>query len=691
MDTKSKRFRKNRLLKTLAFLMAVFSLTTFVLAADLLAGSEVDIGYLLSDTYRGSTAFESDYRTRAHDAIALLKKYKSEDNIRSGGTVDADRLKSYINYSDRNSYAVDEEGNWVGLTSQAKQHIKEVTQRLIQQDLNSYFQIIELLDKTKYFYYYLSDGVNTYTNGNLTEKEQFMKMPFYAVYEYGQIETADSRFAKEYFYPNYFSDKLSPDSASDIIMLAFSEEFFTMHERDWNDNRLAALIGFSLLAGALLLFLLSFAWSIAAAGWKKGEEKIHLTAFDSIYTDILLIFTVFSGILIASGAVVLNEEINPPLSAALVLITSPFFLGMVLSLVRHIKNKSLVHRSLLYRFIGWIGHGIRKFLNSKPYTKKMIWITIGYSILLGISIFIFPVFILLVILAVRYIIKKCQDFNAIADGVKQIRAGDLNHKITVDDQTELKELSENINQITEGLSNAIDNELKSDRLKTELITNVSHDIRTPLTSIITYVDLLKKDGPQGENFEKYVSVLSQKSERLKILTDDLFEAAKAQSGNVETHLEKVDIHSLITQGLGELDNKIKASGLEFKLNCDGNAAVLADGRLLWRVIENLMSNIFKYAMKGSRVYIDIRELESAVQFAIKNVSAYELNIAPDELMQRFTRGDESRHTEGSGLGLAIAESLIEAQNGTFSIEIDGDLFKAAITLPKFEAKKETQS
>ena len=137
----------------------------------------------------------------------------------------------------------------------------------------------------------------------------------------------------------------------------------------------------------------------------------------------------------------------------------------------------------------------------------MIWITIGYSILLGISIFIFPVFILLVILAVRYIIKKCQDFNAIADGVKQIRAGDLSHKITVDDQTELKELSENIKQITEGLSNAIDNELKSDRLKTELITNVSHDIRTPLTSIITYVDLLKKDGPQGENFEKYVSCL----------------------------------------------------------------------------------------------------------------------------------------------------------------------------------------
>ncbi|WP_396126307.1 sensor histidine kinase [Anaerobacillus sp. CMMVII] len=247
---------------------------------------------------------------------------------------------------------------------------------------------------------------------------------------------------------------------------------------------------------------------------------------------------------------------------------------------------------------------------------------------------------------------------------------------------ELGRLTSNINSITDGLKKAVDSELKSERLKTELITNVSHDIRTPLTSIITYVDLLKNE-KDPLKVEKYIEVLDQKSKRLKILTDDLFEAAKASSGSIPVDFEKIDIVSLITQGLGEVNDKIEAMALDFRLNHPKDKVyVIADGKLLWRSIENLLSNIFNYALEGSRVYIDIEDLGSEILLTFKNMSAAELNISSDELMERFKRGDESRTSQGSGLGLSIAKNLVEIQKGKFDIQIDGDLFKAIIFLPK---------
>ncbi|MES9682110.1 sensor histidine kinase [Gottfriedia acidiceleris] len=219
-------------------------------------------------------------------------------------------------------------------------------------------------------------------------------------------------------------------------------------------------------------------------------------------------------------------------------------------------------------------------------------------------------------------------------------------------------------------------------MKTELITNVSHDIRTPLNSIITYVDLLKKE-KDPIKVQEYVEVLDQKSQRLKLLTDDLFEAAKASSGTIPVHLERIDILSLLTQGLGEVNAKVEALDLTFKINHPQNKLyVAADGKLLWRSVENLLSNIFKYALRGSRVYIDIEDMGNDILLTFKNISAYELNISADELMERFKRGDESRNSQGSGLGLSIAKSLIEIQKGQFSIQVDGDLFKAMIRLPK---------
>jgi signal transduction histidine kinase len=225
----------------------------------------------------------------------------------------------------------------------------------------------------------------------------------------------------------------------------------------------------------------------------------------------------------------------------------------------------------------------------------------------------------------------------------------------------------------------VERRLKSERLRTELIVNVSHDLRTPLTSVITYADLLCQEDIQNENARRYIDVIAQKAGRLKTLTDDLFEAAKAASGNVAVHWEAVDLGALVTQGLGELDDRVEASGLDFRVRLpEAPLAARADGRLLWRALENLLSNVFKYALPGSRVYLDVFPEGDWACVELKNISAQELNIPADELLERLTRGDASRHSEGSGLGLDIARSLMRCQQGDLTLQIDGDLFKARL-------------
>ena len=217
-------------------------------------------------------------------------------------------------------------------------------------------------------------------------------------------------------------------------------------------------------------------------------------------------------------------------------------------------------------------------------------------------------------------------------------------------------------------------------MKSELITNVSHDLKTPLTSIINYIELIKKEeNITPEYLKDYVNVLDSKSKRLKVLIEDLFEASKASSGNIELNMEKIDIIQLLRQSIGELEEKLSEANLDLKINVpEDKVYVRADGRRLYRVLENLLSNISKYSLSNTRVYIDITEVEGRVKLIMKNISSYELNFDPEEIMERFKRADDSRNTEGSGLGLAIARDLVKLQGGEFAIDIDGDLFKSII-------------
>ncbi len=281
--------------------------------------------------------------------------------------------------------------------------------------------------------------------------------------------------------------------------------------------------------------------------------------------------------------------------------------------------------------------------------------------------------------------KEFAYLNKITNGAKLISEGKINDDISEEGKGALRDLAHSINNMKQGLRKSIENENKSEKMKTELISNVSHDLKTPLTSIINYVDLLKRMGIEPEEARAYVEVLDRKSQRLKILIEDLFEASKAASGAMQLNFEKIELNALIKQTLGEAENRIKEANLDFKTNIPSEKIYInADGRKIWRVFENLISNAIKYSLKSTRVYVDVKSENGKVYITMKNISAYELNFDASEITERFKRGEESRNTEGSGLGLAIAKSIIELHDGALEIGIDGDLFKVTVEFNIYE-------
>ncbi|MDY3014435.1 MAG: sensor histidine kinase [Evtepia sp.] len=273
--------------------------------------------------------------------------------------------------------------------------------------------------------------------------------------------------------------------------------------------------------------------------------------------------------------------------------------------------------------------------------------------------------------------------RTLQEGGEKLAAGDLHYKVPLEKlKWDFRSHGENLNSIRESIQKAVEEQMKSERMKTELITNVSHDIKTPLTSIVNYVDLMKKEEMPNEKTKEYLEVLDRQSARLKKLTEDLVEASKASTGNITVNFQRTDVNVLLSQCAGEYQERLKKKVLDLVLTpAEGAPAISADGRLLWRVFENLLSNIEKYAMEGTRVYLTCEKREDRVEILFRNISADPLNISADELMERFVRGDSSRNTEGSGLGLSIARSLTQLQRGTFRLSIDGDLFKAALSFP----------
>ena len=650
MDIKWKSYSHSLLAKTIVFMIVISCFTgTITVFLDNAVVKEMDLEPLIKGSYYKSDKFGSDLLGASVIARNIISIYRNEDS--------EDYTEEQITDGE---------------------NVAEVEIRNRIDDINS---MLESLKDIKGLKYYISYGENILTNSDNTNKTSFKNDPAYILIDREGINIYPIEITKNEYYSWFMSNFYEVQERNGTVYISFTEQYLKPVLEKWDEDKEAVTNQFYKFLGFFAGLLLSFVYLIIIIGRSSFKDKeIHFNSLDRLYTDLNIILCI--GLIISWFSIIefiFNRDLYFAIIPATAIIGSLGLL-LVLSLAKHIKNKTLIKHTLIYTVIYKIFRFIKDVYESGTTATKIVLIVVGYPILVALSLFLFPVTIGV---AAHLALKRVKEFNAIKEGVKRVREGDLNYKIDVEGNGEFGKLASDINAITEGLHKAVENELKSERLKTELITNVSHDIRTPLTSIITYVDLLKNE-KDPEKTKEYIGVLEQKAQRLKTLTDDLFEAAKASSRSIPVNFEKINIVSLITQGLGELDDKIQELELDFKINKPiDEIFIRADGNLLWRVIENLLSNIFKYALKGSRVYVNIEDLGSEVILVMKNISAYELNISPDELMERFKRGDESRNSPGSGLGLSIAKSLVEIQNGSFNIEIDGDLFKAIIRFPKY--------
>ena len=354
-------------------------------------------------------------------------------------------------------------------------------------------------------------------------------------------------------------------------------------------------------------------------------------------------------------------------------------------------------RSIIGRILVWVFRYLNKTINyvteinleenNNKYILKLVLINAAILLILSFIWFFEIPFIIIYSIILFIVIRKYVDdisdkYKRLTKVTNEIASGNLDVKIE-EDLGVFNPFKDNLEKIQGGFKKAVQEEVKSQRMKTDLISNVSHDLKTPLTAIITYVDLLKDENLSQEKRKQYIEIVDRKSQRLQNLIEDLFEMSKASSGNITLNIEDVDIVSLMKQTLFELDDKIKASSLTFKNNFPEEKVVLQlDSQRTFRIFENIIINATKYAMANSRVYLDIIEREENVEVIMKNMASEEIDFNPNEIVERFVRGDESRNTEGSGLGLAIAKSFVELQGGSFKIEVDGDLFKVIMNFKK---------
>ena len=472
----------------------------------------------------------------------------------------------------------------------------------------------------------------------------------------------------------------------------------------------AVLVG---AAGSIACLVFLF----MVAGRRKGEEGVRLNLLDKIPLDLYAAGCFALAFVWLLLFVDLTESMgfffafSPEGLTFVAFIMLVFYLAGVVALAPFLSFATRVksgggiwwRNTVIYmalrlclRVLRWCWDKIKAFCRGVWYmttkipivwrTALIVLVVLVTNFCLAISIRYsgFALFCWLVLLALVFLLAcfGAWQMRSLKAAGEKLAAGEFEYKIdTKHMYWEFKHHAENLNSIGDGMAAAVEQRMKSERLKTELITNVSHDIKTPLTSIINYVDLLERPHTPEEGAE-YLEVLERQSKRLKKLTEDLVEASKASTGNMSVTLAPTSTLEIINQSLAEYGQRMEAGKLSVLINVPEPApAVRADGRLLWRVMDNLFNNVVKYAMPETRVYVDVRTSEGNAVISVKNISRAALNVSAEELMERFVRGDASRSTEGSGLGLSIAKSLTELQHGQFSISTDGDLFKAEVTLP----------
>ena len=463
---------------------------------------------------------------------------------------------------------------------------------------------------------------------------------------------------------------------------------------------------------SVLLFLFVLIKLTVKAGHSRSstEKSIHLNAFDKIYTEIAAAIVCIPALILLWILLSFSTEsmLSPLiiLGITVFLISCLFWIGY-LSLVRRIKAGTLWKNSLLHRILKGIYLCLKKSRKLMEFysrnTISRVRMTLALAGFIAIqflacmfwtismvnqsSITAFVLFLILFAVDLKAFLRMyhtARGREILLDGLKKITNGDLSYKIPADTlRGDQKNMAEYINRIGDGLDAAVDKNLRDERMKTELITNVSHDLKTPLTSIINYIDLLKRKNFTDPEVLNYLQILDSKSQRLKSLTEDVVEASKASTGNISLEMADLDFVEMLYQVMGEFEERMEKAQLTLMTHMpDSPAMICADGRRMWRVLENLFGNVLKYAMENTRVYAEVLVRNDTVIFTLKNISKQPLNIPAEELTERFIRGDVARNTEGSGLGLSIAQSLTQLQGGTFTLYLDGDLFKVCLKFPR---------
>lgn len=436
---------------------------------------------------------------------------------------------------------------------------------------------------------------------------------------------------------------------------------------------------------AFLFSIVLFSYLVASAGRKEGEEKVVLNPFDKIWLEPLLLIT----LLVVSLVVMSASEVI--LCLLMGILAAAWVLIVMLSVVRRAKagclySTTFIH--LILRFFRIIVRHVHISLRVAGIlcVYLLIQLLIAFALTRGSFMAGLIWFLSNVSVMVIFILMAIQ-YDQIRKATEKMAAGELGKVVNENAVPLFHTIARNLNSTGVALNKAVERATSSERMKTELITNVSHDIKTPLTSIISYVGLLKTTHITDPKAMEYIDVLERKSKRLGQLMADLVEASKVTSGNVTVNMEVINLGELVKQAGGEFESRMEERGIILMCHLpEQPVMVMADGRHMWRVLDNLFGNAVKYALDGTRVYVDLAVIEKDVILSVKNISRDPLNIRPDELMERFVRGDASRNTEGSGLGLSIARSLMELQSGRMDIQIDGDLFKVILTMRNVETK-----
>ncbi len=643
---------KRLLDKTWAKLMAFF-LTLLFIALTALGG--IGIGILASynvfldgGAYLRQTMYESQCNSAIHNAYYYLYGTMANAGLLADDTPDTDA-------SDTSTADITEEEQQKALEDMPR----AFSERFSREDTDCHLAVIDKNTRE-----------TTFENFTLTDSDK----PLYSIQETFTLTYADG--SEEEL--TIAADLLPADEFPDYSYLVMT----------WLLNHIGLTVFLTVLF--LLLTLFCFCFSMASAGHWAGHEGIHLTWLDKIPADVWLLvllcafFIGWDTFYYGLGRLWVFAALLPFLLLFLCVFAAQCKAGTVL-------RGSLIGRllRLLWRIIRAVGRGLYRTAAGLPLMWKtalitvvlffleMLLVLVGYGSVDGI----FVAMKLVEFLAILYI---ALNLRILQKGGEKLAEGDLSQSIDTRPLIgDFKRYGQRMNDLRTGMERAVQEQTKAERMKTELITNVSHDIKTPLTSIVNYVDLLQKVDVQPETAREYIAVLDRQSRRLKKLTEDLVEASKASSGALPVELQPTDVAVLFDQIVGEYQERLADCHLTLVARPpEKPVSVRADGKLLSRVMDNLVSNICKYALEDTRVYVVASSDAETVTISFKNVSRAELNISPDELMERFVRGDASRHTEGSGLGLSIAGSLVRLMNGTFALSIDGDLFRADITLPR---------